>query len=286
MIYIAIPVHNRKGLLRNCLLSLRNQTNKDFRIIVTDDGSNDGTGEMLRSEFPEVTVLRGDGNLWWTGSINKAVNYVMERCDDDDAILVLNDDLEVPENYIENFYFLARKHPNTLIGSVVTDIDDKDRIYSGGVKINWLTGKMRGINNGRSLSSFGKGYYTDEASYLTGRGVLISSKVFKQLGIYNNNHYTQCGDTELPIRARKAGYKLIVSYDVPVYSYVKDKGHINHLDRYSFRSLKKYYFDIRSHVNLRERFWFAIDSTSNIIHGLWFFAMDFTRITVHFFRKF
>jgi GT2 family glycosyltransferase len=286
MIYIAIPVHNRKNLLRNCLLSLRNQTNKDFKIIVTDDGSNDGTGEMLRSEFPEITVLQGDGNLWWTGSINEAVSYALERCDDDDFILVLNDDLEVPENYIEDFYILASKHPNTLIGSVVTDIDDKDRIYSGGVKINWFTGKTRGINNDKSLSSFGKGYYTDEASYLTGRGVLISSKVFKQLGIYNNNHYTQCGDTELPIRARKAGYKLIVSYDVPVYSYVKDEGHINHLDKYSFRSLKKYYFDIRSHVNLRERFWFAIDSTSNIVHGLWFFVMDFTRITVHFFRRF
>jgi GT2 family glycosyltransferase len=284
MIYVAIPVFNRKHLLRACLQSLRRQTVKDFAIIITDDGSTDGTGEMLRTEFPEVTVLNGDGNLWWTGAINLAVGHALTLCGPDDYILVLNDDLEVPENYIENFYSLAKAHPKTLIGSVVTDINNRDRIHSGGVRINWLTGKVRGINDGKSLSSFGKGYYTDQVSYLTGRGVLIPAQVFRELGLYNNKHYRQCGDTELPRRAQKAGYKLIVSYDVPVFSHVKDEGHINHLNRYSLKLLRKYYFDVRSNMNLRYRFWFALDSTSNVIHGLWFFVMDFVRITVHFFR--
>lgn len=285
MIYVAIPVFNRKAYLRDCLLSLRNQTDQSFKVIVTDDGSTDGTSEMLRTEFPEVTVLQGDGNLWWTGAINMAVSHALTLCAEEDMILVLNDDLVVPADYIENFYALAKRHPDALIGSVVTDIHNRDLIASGGVKINWLTGKARGINDGTSLATFGKGYYRDDVSYLTGRGVLIPSKVFRQLGIYNNKHYQQCGDTELPIRAQKAGYKLLVSYDVPVYSYVKNEGHINHMDRYSWKMLKKYFFDVRSNVNLRYRFWFAMDSTRNIIHGFWFFTADFIRITVHFFRR-
>lgn len=282
MIYITIPVHNRRALLKNCLLSFRAQTNQNFKIIVTDDGSTDGTGEMLRTEFPEVTVVNGDGNLWWTGGINKAVSHALSICNDDDHILVINDDLEVPADYIANYYALAERYPDALIGSVVTDFHNRDLIVGGGVIMNWFTGKWKPLNKGKSLASFGKGHVEKHVSYLTGRGTLIPVEVFKILGIYNNKHYTQCGDTELPIRARKAGYRLLVSYDVPVFSH---KGHSVHKEEYTLASLKSYYFDIRSHVNLRERFWFAIDSTANVVHGLWFFAMDFTRITIHFFRK-
>jgi len=65
MIYILIPVHNRKEFTRQCLLSLRKQTYKKIKIVVIDDGSLDGTGGMLAREFPAVHVIKGDGNLWW-----------------------------------------------------------------------------------------------------------------------------------------------------------------------------------------------------------------------------
>lgn len=282
MIYITIPVHNRKSLLRDCLLSFRRQSNKDFRIIVMDDGSTDGTEAMLRSEFPEVVVLKGNGNLWWTGSINKAITHALGLCQGGDYILVLNDDLEVPDNYIVNYYTIAKRYPNALIGSVVTDFEDRDTIVGGGVILSWISGKRKELNKGKSLASFGQGHVEDNVSFLTGRGILVPVEVFRRVGIYNNKHYTQCGDTEFPVRARKAGYRLLVSYDVPVFSH---KGHSVHKEKYTLKSLRGYYFDIRSHVNLRERFWFAIDSTTNILHGLWFFVVDFTRITVHFIRR-
>ena len=54
MLFIVIPVFNRWAFTQACLLSLRQQTQPSFRIIVVDDGSTDGTGERLRHEFPEV----------------------------------------------------------------------------------------------------------------------------------------------------------------------------------------------------------------------------------------
>jgi GT2 family glycosyltransferase len=238
---------------------------------------------MLRADFPEVTVLQG-GDLWWTGAINLAVTHALTLAKDDDYIMALNDDLVVPENYIETYYELAAKHPKTLIGSVVTDIDERDVIFSGGVVINWYTAKGRDLNRGKSLASFGKGHF-EETSYLTGRGVLIPVEVFRKYGIYKDHHYKQCGDPELPRRAQMKGYRLIVSYDVPVYSYIKDKGHINHLEKFSVKNFKKYFFNVRSNFNLRYRWWFAYDCTPNVIHGTWYFLCDFTRITVHFFRR-
>ena len=285
MMYIVIPVYNRKKLLNDCLLSLRKQTNRNFTVVVVDDGSTDGTDEMLRDEFPEVVTLRGNGSLWWTGAINVGVKHALSQCAEEDTLLILNDDLTVPEYYVATFFELATRHPDALIGSVVTDIDHPDVIHSGGVRINWLTAKTRDTNLGKSLASFGKGYF-QEVSTLTGRGVLIPSKVFRKIGVYNDRHYAQCGDTELPCRAHRAGYPLIVSYDVPVFSIVREEGHINHAEKFTVAHIKKYYFNVRSNFNLRYRFWFAYDATSNPLQGTVFFVCDFLRITNHFVKRF
>lgn len=291
MIYCVIPVFNRREMLRGCLASLGAQTDRIFRVIVVDDGSTDGTFQMLESEFPDVKVFRGDGNLWWTAAINKGVEYALTVCGKDDNLLILNDDLVVPPDYFANFVSLTQAYHDTLIGSVVTDIDDRDRICSGGVRINWLTAKQWSLNSGKALSSFGKGYIV-EVSLLTGRGVLIPAKVFRELGLYNDRHYKQCGDTELPVRAWRAGYRLIVSYDVPVFSHIRQNGHLDHAqtDRpsdakkyyYRLSDAKEYYFGIRSNANLRYRFWFAYDTSANIIQGTLYLICDLIRITKYF----
>ena len=79
MIYVVIPVHNRKDFTRNCLLSLQKQSFQAFEVVIVDDGSTDGTAEMLREEFPELPVLKGDGNLWWTASVNMGIKYALEQ---------------------------------------------------------------------------------------------------------------------------------------------------------------------------------------------------------------
>lgn len=285
MIYIVIPVYNRAAFTRACLLSLRDQTCKDFSIVVIDDGSTDGTEEMIKQEFPEVVLLHGDGNLWWTGATNRGVRYVLGICGPTDYVLALNNDLIVPPDYISTFTNLSANFPNTLIGSVVTDIDDIDTICSGGVKINWKTAKLVNLNTGKKRSSFPQGFFT-EVSILTGRGVLIPSQVFREIGLYNERHYPLYGDTELPKRAEKAGYKLIVSYDVAVYSHWKDPNNINHQEKYGLADIKKYFWNIRSKSDLRCRFWFAYDTSSNILQGTRFLILNMIRTIYGFVKRF
>lgn len=283
MITIAIPVFNRKTYTRNCLLSLRKQTSQAFKVVVTDDGSTDGTGAMLAEEFPEVTVITGDGNLWWAAGVNRAIAHALECCAADDLILVLNDDLLLPETYLETMATLAKAHPRTLIGSVFV-AHDGETILDGGYRIDLLTAKIENIDQGRRLASFGRGHFT-EVSSLTGRGTLIPSEVFRTCGLYNNKRYRQCADLELPLRARRAGYRLIVSYDAPVFAYQEDATHGRSAATSGRRSLLEYYFGVRSHANLKVRFWLAMDLTSNPAHGIWFFLLDFARNTYNIIGK-
>lgn len=92
MIYIVIPVFNRKHFTRECLKSLQRQTNQEFKAVVVDDGSTDGTADMLRAEFPEVDVLFGDGGLFWTASVNMGIRHALKA--GADYVMTLNNDLE------------------------------------------------------------------------------------------------------------------------------------------------------------------------------------------------
>ena len=54
LITVGVSAFNRKAYLEESLRSLECQTFRDFEIIVVDDGSTDGTGEMMREKFPGI----------------------------------------------------------------------------------------------------------------------------------------------------------------------------------------------------------------------------------------
>ena len=59
---------NRKKKTLDCLAELHRQVlpeDLDLTVFLTDDASPDGTAEAVREAFPEVVLLRGDGNLYW-----------------------------------------------------------------------------------------------------------------------------------------------------------------------------------------------------------------------------
>ena len=102
MIYIVIPVHNRKAYTLGCLADLTKQTLTEKRVIVVDDGSTDGTAELVARQFPDVIILTGNGSLWWAGAMNFGIRYVLDKLtpDVDDFILALNDDIQVRPDYL------------------------------------------------------------------------------------------------------------------------------------------------------------------------------------------
>lgn len=283
-IYIVVPVYNRKALVERFLNCLNEQTFRSFTAVVVDDGSTDGTAALIEEQFPDVHLLRGDGNLWWTGATNFGIRHALVDAAADDAVLVINDDIEIDPEYLETLYRVWQTMPNTLIGSVAVDINDPECIVDGGRLINWWSAKMRLLHKGRRLAEFAKNYFVD-VSLLTGWGTLLPVRVFSDVGFFDDKHFQQCGDTELPVRAKNCGYRLIVIYAAVIKCYPDLTASINVADHYSIGDLKAYLFGTKSNFRLKYRFFFAYNTARNPLAFTSFLICDVARMTFHFFSR-
>jgi len=280
-IFVVVPVYNRKNLTERFIDCLNEQTFRDFTIIVVDDGSTDGTSTLIADKFPTVRLIQGDGNLWWTGAINAGIRHALTLASADDAVLVINDDLEVDADYLESLYRVWQVMPDSLVGSVVVDLESPERIVDGGRTVNWWTAKFRILNRGKRLRDFDR-HHCEDVSLLTGWGTLIPVKVFQELGLFDDKHFQQCGDTELPVRAKNIGYRLIVSYTCLVKVHMNASADVNLSEHYALRDLKRYFFHVKSNSRLRYRFFFAYNTARSPLAFVSFLSFDLLRIFCHF----
>ena len=98
---IIIPVHNRRETTLACLRRLRELGIPRWAdSLVVDDGSRDGTGEAVRRSFPEVEIINGHGELFWTGATALGMRHALAG--GASVIFWLNDDTEIDRGALES----------------------------------------------------------------------------------------------------------------------------------------------------------------------------------------
>ena len=216
-IYIVIPTFNRIKYCLECIKSIKQQTCKKFQIVVVDDGSTDNTSAILKSEFPEILVLAGTGDLWWTGATNMGCAFALNK--GAQLILTLNDDLILDKYYLEQLLQSHRQQPNSLIGSLSISLEPVPKLlYAGEISCNYWTAKTK--KRGKLLSPYQfnlKGL--QETIVLPGRGTLIPRIVFDKIGLFDNKNFPQyAADNDFSLRAKDQGYKLFINTEAIIFS--------------------------------------------------------------------
>ncbi|HEC65483.1 MAG TPA: glycosyltransferase family 2 protein [bacterium] len=254
-IYIVIPVHNRKKLTKQCLRCLYDQTYKEFKIVIFDDGSTDGTFEMIKEKYPEIILLRGDGNYWWSKSVNEGIKYALKR--NAQYILLLNDDVVLPGDYVESFVNVARHKPDIIMGSPNYDLNTGKLTFAGEHK-DWILATAK-----RNIDLFNRRTLERKvlvgSDYLPGRGLWIPAKVFKKIGLFDGKRFPQAAaDYDLTIRAKRARFSVCCNMLAKVYFNLDDTGP-NKFKRFGrLKNLWEYLASIKSVGNLQIRWRFGI----------------------------
>ena len=122
---------NRKTKTINSIKRLIDgNSDVNFEFIVVDDNSSDGTAQSL-STFENVTVLKGDGQLYYSGGMHKGIGYVKDRNIFCDYILFFNDDVDFYDGIIHRMISYADVSNEIIVGATESI---KGKISYGGVQ--------------------------------------------------------------------------------------------------------------------------------------------------------
>jgi GT2 family glycosyltransferase len=253
-IAFVIPVFNRLKYTKECLDILNNQRNtvffkeNDISIIVSNDGSTDGTTEWIRDNHPNVIVLQGNGNLWYSGSMNLGIHYALERlgCD---FIMVWENDIYPINNYFDNLQeILNNWDKKTLICSKLYYKVQPDIIFGMGGTFDRITGKKTLI--GRTKKDGPEYQQIIKVDWFLGQGVLIHKDILARVGLFDEVNFPQYhADVDYSLRAMNAGYKNIVYPNLQLLNDTEMTG-ISHIRNKTFKQFFISLGSIRSNTNI------------------------------------
>lgn len=208
-----VYTYNRKKLLAECLKSLFNQTYPIDEIIVVDDATTEGTEQLLKESFPNVTHLRLQQESGGAGSVNEGMKLAYEK--GYDWVWVLDDDAWPVANALEELVkvITGKKIPIDTIGVLVSrrvwPVDKVDSTVPR-TKFEIIQGtpfagnplSSKKLENGSSLENF------ESVNYIFFSGILVSRRAIEVVGLPLKEFFIFWDDIEYSQRLIDHGFNL------------------------------------------------------------------------------
>ncbi len=205
---VLLTCHNRKVKTLACLASLfeaKLPSGYNLDIFLTDDGSTDGTGDAVEELYPQITVIKGNGNMFWAGGMRLAWEAAMDK-KSYDAYLLINDDVRLNAGFLMNLmrteeYSLEKTGKTGIYSGATLDEETREVTYGGSrIKVNHIIVKLQMLSPAE----------LPQECEITNANVLwISKSVVGRIGIFDYRFTHGIADYDYSLRAREK--------DIPVY---------------------------------------------------------------------
>jgi len=215
---ICIVTYQACQLLQESLVSLFENTEMDFEIIVVDNGSTDGVEKMLSVEYPTVKLIRNEKNLGFTRPMNQALSQAIGN-----YLLILNPDTIILPRALENILDFMKNHSNVgICGPKVLNMDGtlQKSCRRGDSRpwavISYFTGLSAIFPNSKFFSQYHMNYLDPDQNHpvegVSGSCMMISRQLLDQIGYLDEQFFAYQEDADYCLRARAAGWQV---YYVP-----------------------------------------------------------------------
>lgn len=212
LVVVVVACHNRCEVTLRGLATLLTQRGRDvdwrLRVILVDDASTDGTADAVVQRYPDVTVLRGSGSLFWGGGMHKAMIEAL-KCNPDYTVL-FNDDVELQVNAISDALgeykeaVTLTRDPRQVIVGAMTDPATGHITYSGFNRVN-RNDPSKIVRVSPSSDRL------VECDTMNGNFVLVPRAITDRLGTVDPTFIHQLGDIDYGYRVVRAGGRLWVA---------------------------------------------------------------------------
>ena len=216
---IVTPIFNRIGHLDRFMASVKSVEYQNYRLVVVDDGSTDGSSEHLRTNYPEVVLLHGDGNLWWAGATNRGIEWAIQH--GYDYVLTYNDDQVCAPGLLLELIARAESNPGSILSPLIYYLHEPTRLLSGGIRLDPATGETAGVGNEEKNQQLADPYEVDG---VPGYAMLIPAAALRKAGSFNNRRFPQIYmELEFCLRAKRHGFRCLVVPGTSVWNDREDK---------------------------------------------------------------
>jgi len=216
---IIILSYNTKELLCNCLRSIELQEHAQWKIVVVDNGSTDGSVEMVKKEFPRVTVMQQQKNLGFAAGNNVALRLV-----DTAYVMLLNSDAELLQG--ENIdklveYMEQYSEVGVVTPKIVLDDGNIDMSCHRGVPTPWsgftyfsgiekMIGKLPLLNIvfGRYHQLWKNMDKVHEIDVCSAAAMVVRAKAMQDVGLLDERYFFYAEDIDWCVSFKHKGWRV------------------------------------------------------------------------------
>ena len=209
-VFVVVLSWNRRDTVLRCLAELGAIRYTNFRVLIVDNASDDGTPDAVALQFPDVEVLRSRQNVGYAGGVNIGMRHALEN--GAEFVWLLNDDATVPPETLQRLVDAARESVDIgALTPIVYYEDERTRIQVRGTFVDRRSAKVR------SVDPDGEQPGLDQAPVLSGAAMLIRATAIRRVGMMDERLFAYWEDFDYSMRLGLAGFQLKVVTAAPIF---------------------------------------------------------------------
>src|ERR1035437_9235089 len=201
-ISVVIPNWNGVQSLEACLDSLLGQSIK-LSIIVVENGSTDGSLELLHKKYPNIELVVHKKNLGFAGGVNSGIKNAIKN--GAEYVALFNNDAVADEDWLKLLVDYLDKHPKTAAAACkVLNSTGQQLDSTGDYFTNW------GLPYSRGRGETDDGQYDNLTNIFAASGAasLYRTEALKDVGLFDEAFFAYYEDVDLSFRMQLAGWKI------------------------------------------------------------------------------
>lgn len=214
---VIIPNYNGQRFLPTLLTALRQQTFRDFEVILADDASSDDSVAFVESQYPEVRLLVNRRNVGFVRTCNMGVDAALGR-----LVVLLNNDTEPESTWLAELAKAVCANPQAaVITSKLLLFDDRQKLHTTGDLLG-----PDGIPHNRGVWEVDDGQYDDDPIIFSGSGGASAFRkdIWQQLGGFDEDFWMYLEDVDFGFRAQLLGWGAVFAPAARVYHHLSATG--------------------------------------------------------------
>ena len=197
---VVIPNYNGIRFVRECLESILCQEEApEYGVLVVDNGSEDGSPELIQEEFPQVTLIRLDSNTGFCHGVNVGIQAA-----DTPYVLLLNNDTKSCAHLVKGLYDAIESRPRAFSVSAKMLMWDRPDLTDDAGDRYCVLGWAYSRGKGRPAYRYDTSVRVFSAC---GGAAIYRKRVFEEIGLFDEAHFAYLEDLDIGYRAAIYGYE-------------------------------------------------------------------------------